>query len=89
MSKLTEDTMFMILDQVSDWLEERLGHDIVFKREIDALSLAMGSRKTAVSKAQPYIPGFSPIAQFSSGEISAHELVQIWRNDVERTLRTS
>lgn len=45
MAKLNQDTMFRIIDQVSDYLESNLGRDYTFKHEVDLITISFASSK--------------------------------------------
>ena len=57
MAKLTHDEMFLIIDQVSEWLEDRLGQDVTFKRGLDSIAIE-SSPKRDRPVGQHFLPGF-------------------------------
>lgn len=53
--KLNEDTYMMVVDEITDFLFERMGQDIVFKRVPDGFVLTLNNGKVIKAVTPTYV----------------------------------
>ena len=60
MAKLTHDTMFRYIDMITEWLEDRIGQDVIMSQDIESVTFHAGAPKWEHVKQKQYLPGFEP-----------------------------